>query len=1031
MPSQAANAATCRTDGYKPRLYLSDLSGSVLATVSVDTTPAEGAIALTVTVLTGSLDNAFDGMRVVVANAGGVYKGTVSISYRPGITPTNLPIRELSSGEVPVEAGDVLTVYDDILLTDMLPAADLTFAPDSEGYVDQNDEYDPFVNSGGSWAGKLNASGNADVPFLGSASFLVDPDSSTPITHQWVATGSPSFVIGNSNSADPTLRWTAAGKYRVEHLITDPDNGQTAIKFPRVRVHDANDPPYEIVLSTPPTGNPETGFTFAFTLFDNPSIATLRDGAHVILWSDDSLPGAASPFGSKVAGRSHIVAEGFLRRDTADLGDGVNAVVFEVISPIARLAELPGFSKVFIRDQTPDSWSAYKSFTIKQALIALLRVYSNIAYIFDLIFDGYTDADYPLLYAQKQNPYEQTQELCRARAARLTCDRSGRLEIQGQLWDVPLTDRAAVTVTFTFTGDDCIAPLVLKREHVRPLELYRLRGFIEGTVTTTEEGTTAPVFAKYPANPARGGQVIIEERAVVTSTVGDVFARCSRAAAWANADYWNDDDRDAVWQQAPELTVTFPLIYARMFQFYREYCAFNVTAIDEYGRQVDLADFLWIPMTISEDYEALTCQVVFRAATYAPAFMSADDTPATDNTMPPWTPPDTPPITPPTADPVDPIPAWTGELPINGVVLSSSESKCARMVSFDAGAGTITYTDISTGIGSGTGIWYRSDPYNYRRGFALMTDGLYRCDDVESFSTWTLVADNAAMFGDSSRRGYKLLMDHKRQGWIMALSGNSGAGVSFNYGGTWTQVAIDGGTAAWSTGIARGGDAAICGHDANHLYSVVQHPSTVWIHRLFRSEDAGLSWTLVNASAPNNGGGLTGTMCLEIPYARVDGSPNLDDSGLELISVARSGSSQAALMRSYDRGANWSTKISATDGQIAPVQSHRGSSLSGFTHDSSYWWHVRRDNSLGHATLRRTTDDFANSSDVLSLGNSAAYNSMINGWPMNPDAAIVFTRTGLPVKITLDGGANWFGSKPAGWADGIAYAEFSLYDFIG
>ena len=377
------------------------------------------------------------------------------------------------------------------------------------------------------------------------------------------------------------------------------------------------------------------------------------------------------------------------------------------------------------------------------------------------------------------------------------------------------------------------------------------------------------------------------------------------------------------------------------------------------------------------------------------------------------------------------IPSETGSLPARAVVFSAAEPKAARAVSYNSGTGIISYEDMSSGLaaaGVSSCIWARSDPWSYGRMFLLTDIGLLVCQDVSvTTPTWTLVANNATIFGNSNRRGYTLLMSHLRRGWMMALSGNSGAGISFDLGQTWTQVALDGsGSPSWGTSVTRGGDAAICGHDANHIYSIVQHPSNVWEHRLYKSTDGGLTWSLINATEPDNGGGGTSPMCLAIPYKRAGGANNTDDLSLSLYAVSMSTGPQAKLSRSTNQGASFSGLVYAS-GENRPTDSITGSSIMQFTHDASYQWFVKRLDTYNNSGIYRTTNDYASAPAYTGagLGGNTRHNTCLNGWPMNPDVAIAFSRS-QQVKMTLDGGSTWFGNLPSGWANGIAYAEFSL-----
>jgi hypothetical protein len=592
---------------HSGRVYVSLLTGTPVLTGTLGAAPTLPALALSYTLTGGDAANVKPGMRVVVTN-GGAYKGTLSVRYAGSITSSSLPVREYA--DLNLSAGDTITVYDDFVLTDKLAAGDETFAPDHAAYTDQNSDPAPVATSGGWWAGWIGI----DIPFTGSGSFTVDPDSSGTLTHLWTAPGG-AFVVGTSTSADPTIRYSAAGGYLVTHTVTDAANGTSETQYVRVRVHDADDPPYECRLSSV-EGDAHAGFRCSFNLFENADMASLPDGASVIVWTD------GESYGSAAAGRSQIVCAGCLRRDRSRGDADGDQIEFEVLSPLARLAELPGFSKIMEREQSPDAWSEIKALTVKRGIVQLLRHYTNTLHLFDLGFDGVADADYPAFYLQKAAPYDQVMELADSRDARLTCDRAGRLTVLRRLELTPLADRAAITTTITLNTDDVI-DYEISREHGRAVETFRARGFTAGT----EAAQTQPVFARYPASPGTGSASPVSERLIVDDAA-DLYERCALRAAWHDRVYI---DSNGIYRHAPEARITLFGGYAQLVQFYREWIKLDgVTNL----RGVDLAAFRFIPLRVRVDYAdgTATTMLDLRAETYATG--AVDDTPAAEIAAP-------------------------------------------------------------------------------------------------------------------------------------------------------------------------------------------------------------------------------------------------------------------------------------------------------------------------------------------------------------------------------------------------------------
>ncbi|MBE2268598.1 MAG: hypothetical protein IAE80_10250, partial [Anaerolinea sp.] len=577
MPDHSTHLTTLR-GRHSGRVYLSRLTGTPILIGTLTAAPTLPALDLAYTLTGGSAANVQPGMRVAITSAGGSPKGTLSIRCAGSITTSSLPVREFA--DLSLSAGDVITVYDDLTLTDKLVSGDAAFAPDHAAYVDQNSNPAPIAVSGGSWAGWIGAAGYVDVPFVGSGSYTVDPDSAGAVTHAWTAPGG-AFVVGTNTSPDPTIRFGAAGSYRITHTVTDTSNGKSETQIIRARVHDANDPPDDCLLTTL-DGDPRTGFRVTVELFAQTDLAALPDLAPVILWTDD-----ADAHGSITPGRSHILCAGYLRRDRARGDADGDRIEFEVISPLARLAELPGFSKVLLRAESPDAWDELRGLTVKRAIIQLLRHYTNALTLFDLYFAGFPDCDYSAFYLQKATPYEQVIELADSRDGRLTCDRSGRFEVARRLELTPLVDRDALTTTITLNADDLI-DYEVSREHGRAVETFRARGF---TAANT------PAFARYPASPGTGSASPVSER-LIADDQADLLARCAMRAAWEDRVYI---DANGIQRHAPEVRLTLFGAYGGLFQFYREWIKLSgVTNL----RGIDLSAFRFIAERVSVDYAA-------------------------------------------------------------------------------------------------------------------------------------------------------------------------------------------------------------------------------------------------------------------------------------------------------------------------------------------------------------------------------------------------------------------------------------------
>lgn len=640
---------------HKARYYITPLLGDLVYSATVSSATAT---AIAITGGSGTIGNVARGFRVVILTSGGEYKGAVSVRYNGSITTGSIPIRETSAGSVPIVAGDLVRIYNMLVLADKLVESSADFNPDGVSVSTETSAQRPRVCSGGWDVGRLS-SGSYVVYLKGGDSAVVDSTSST-VTHLWATTGG---TLSSTSASEPTLTISAAGYYLVTHTVTDDDNSQTQVQYVPIYVHDENNLPYECLI-TSVDGDPASGFRASFELFQNAAIDDLPDGCAVVVWAEDTLNGVGRAYGAKVDERSHILMSGFLRRDTSRAsGDtGLEQVEFEVISPLAKLGELPGFSKVMVNDASPDAWSKTYDLGVFRAIMQLLTHYTNVLNMFDLSFTLFTDYDYPAFYLNKSTPLDQVKELADAVDCRLVCDRGGHFEIQRRLELLPLADRGTPVTTITLTTQDVI-DYECTREHYRPVETYRARGILQGHQMNT------PLFARWPATPSTGNQSPVIDK-LIAESAADLQERTALRGAYEDRVYF---DTDGVQQHAPTLRLTLFGAYARIFQFYAEWIAFSgITTM----RGVNLADFLWILQSVSENFENGTAVTVvtLQAATNSGGAYAVDDTPATESS----------PVTTSPAVTYPPILTTSPTVDNDGLTATTD-----RLAVFDSGGGSV------------------------------------------------------------------------------------------------------------------------------------------------------------------------------------------------------------------------------------------------------------------------------------------------------------------------------------------------------
>jgi hypothetical protein len=609
MPDLSSNRTAMRADGHKARTYLAVFGGVVVASGTLNSAPATGAKALAWTRTAGSSSDIRAGYRVIVETAGGALKFETSVRYSGTISDSNLPIREVASAEYTLSASDVVKVYNTPVLTDKLVEDNATFAPDGITYSAQNTTIAPIANSGGHWCGFVDAGQTYATIATQDASYTVDPDSGGSLAHLWTLPTGVAFAPGSaSTDASPTLR-ADVGYAVVSHRVTDSTNSAQWTQYLVLRVYSAADPPVECVAESV-DADETTGWNGRVRLFDNAALTAIPDRSLVAVFVSETINGAAASYGNRVSSRSHIKLLGYLVRDESE-GDGADdRLTVEIISPWARLQEIPGFSKVLERYSSTTGWRYVQALTVKRAILQILRWYTNWTEYFDTVFQTFTDYDYPAFYVEKATPLAQLQELADGVDARVTGDRTGAMLIGTRQELVALASRSALTTTITLQDDDRVR-YRFSRDHFKAVDTLECRGFVAATSTS---GAVA-IFSRYPGVPGRGAAVTATDRLIAASQ-SNLNDRCGLRGAAADGVFIT---AAGVYHRAVDLELTLPGAYDVFDPAYQEWVAFTGAAGNR--RALDLAALRFVVRGVNVTYAGGTATTTVRlmSETAAPA----------------------------------------------------------------------------------------------------------------------------------------------------------------------------------------------------------------------------------------------------------------------------------------------------------------------------------------------------------------------------------------------------------------------------
>jgi hypothetical protein len=827
-----------------------------------------------------------------------------------------------------------------------------------------------------------------------------------------------------STDANPTLQ-ANAGDHRVRHAVTDASNSKTWTQDVYVRVYDAANPPYEIDVESLSL-TLDSGCNATVRVYDSVGLSTLPDGAMVCVF-ESAAPGS---YGSITPGRSHMKVVGYLNRDTAQGDADSDAMLFEIQSPLARMAELPGFSKVFERNASPANWLQVEGLTVKRALVVLAQYYTNMTELFDLAFENFTDFDYPAFYIQKNTTLEQMKELSDSTDARLTCARTGRFAVQRRPELTALASRSGLTTTVTLADDDVLT-YQFSRNHFRTVEQLECSGFSGGA------SGNAPLFSRYPGTPGRGTRNAIAERLIVANQ-SDLNLRTGRRGGALDGTFI---DANGLHRLAVELEIELSGTYDVFDPAYAEWIAFSGGSLVNL-RNIALSDLrFWlksVDVTYLDGTSTVRLQLVSEtnapeARTYVPPisdtgyidFPPFEVLPGSDNLFN---------LIVPQSDGIAraPIKAW--------VIGRTSTFKVYYAESFDAVAHTFNWTEKSHSM-TGNAQWGCSDPWKYTRKFILTDTGLYKTENLYTPSdNFTLVANNATMFGNSGRVGCYIVTSINRAGWMLIPSGVNAYAVTTDYGATWSQHSCDTSAINWTDS----GDKSECcrvaisprsGGSTGYLISATRSGNDT---RPYRNTGWGLSGTSWSSIQSGNIFGSFGTFYpiaidIDIPYNKADGTPNTvsNPNAVEVwysfaggyLYYSQNGGQSSAYGGNFgtQSGTNIAANILQTDTSVYVAGYAAGISTNSVIY-----------------RFDKTATSLTFMGAVASLGaNSGRLRAAINGWPYGQNWMIAFADSfegsftnNAGLYYSDDSAVTWYDITPS-WinlndAGCCAYAEFDL-----
>lgn len=854
MGDQSSYLSTFRTGRHTYEgVRLSICKGTVVASGSITATPSSPTTSIAVSYSVGSEANAYRGMRVNIKTSGGLLKGTTHVRFSGTISSAALPIREMANAKISIVSGDTFELVDEPMLVAKLPTADETFSPDGLAYTDEGDDPPPIALSGGHVAKEVPRGATVMTVQMQGGGELVDPDSVSAVTHLWTLPTGVAFASGSADTdSAPTLE-ADPGIYVVKHTVTDPDNSKTTTQRVFVIADDQTGTySYEVTSAQVEGAEQGLGAAYSSATVDLPvplSLDDAPDGSLAILWlKNETIGGSTAFYRADYTSRAHILFVGYIRRGTAtndiDAGDVIS---LELISPLARLAEMVSYSKVLDEEATPDAWSELTDLRVGRAMTQIIQFYTS------LIESGFDwtqinssfDKDYPKLYLNESTFHGQTVELASGVSHRIVCERNGRFLTQFHPALVPLASRATTQTTSTYTSADVYPGYTFSRQTWEPVKQCIYRGFTKGD---NPQG----VATVYPSNsPGMGTDTPSYERGICDD-VADAKALVGMYGAF------HDEacvESNGSRRHALTLDATFSGGYDHFDFTLTEYQQFDLDNAWEIDTSASLFYLRRYRTTYGADGMA-EVSAQFSEATYAPAGEVLSTTTGVVVIEEP------PVVQPPvTGTPVTPDGLYPG-IPNLAIFVDDNTMRLTTNYNRSSAQGGPNWSSVSlpgiSGWPGGTVIDFVVDPYSPKylgtgtavNGWLVTTTHVMNLNAIGN----SMTISNATSLGSTT---LSRCIDSSRgtQNFVMIISYDTTNGTKCHYttnGGTsWSSSTVSATIDAnyLNNGNSWSGGLLLSMHNSNIAYATAFNTTTDADG--YVTTNGGSSWTQISGGSPN------------------------------------------------------------------------------------------------------------------------------------------------------------------------------------
>lgn len=389
-------------------------------------------------------------------------------------------------------------VFPRIVLTNNIPA----FYKDYDiAYADQNLYLDPLVCMGPNVAGFM-ATGAFGVYYSSSGTY--DPtDGSIPTGYAWYFEGG---TPTGSGLRDPGwVQYTGAGHFMTSLTVTANSGKQfTGRRFVSVYTRPDQGPAFPILkwgFTSFEGARDNGGWSVRFFVREPEDFSKVKDGALVVLFTDDWQGTVPGKLGANAENRDNILFCGYIEDKSITIDPVTNRLEFRAASVTNIASKLSTYSATLESKPGAQTWNEMTEMTIDKAVVHFLRWHSTILGVADFSPTGDVK---PVQYADfsRGGLYEAVNGLVSsALLGAIVSDRQGKMwaEVDLNLMPTGSARLAAAGVGTALGRQDWRNRLDILRTWRPDVAYVELGGIAYNGPTT---GTNEPYLAGSPGDVA-------------------------------------------------------------------------------------------------------------------------------------------------------------------------------------------------------------------------------------------------------------------------------------------------------------------------------------------------------------------------------------------------------------------------------------------------------------------------------------------------------------------------------------------------